>query len=83
MHTGHLDVSERKVGTMELMEMLRRVQQGMSVEGSYLYRRFGSGQTVPVTVENIDGEIFVRFSTSYYPVRLRDIPMDATFELIE
>ncbi len=65
---------------ISLMEMLRRVQQGMPVAGSYLYRQFDRDEPVHVTVEDIDGEIYVRFSTDGFPVGLRNIPIDATFE---
>lgn len=68
---------------ISLMEMLRRVQQGMPVEGSYLYKRFDQDEPVHVTIENIDGEMLVRFFVASYPVGLRNIPIDATFELIK
>ena len=56
------------------------IHQDVPVEGSYLYLRYDWDEPVPVTVENIDGEIFVRFFTNSYPVRFRDIPIDTTFE---
>ncbi len=68
---------------ISLMEMLRRVQQGMPVVGSYLYRRFDQDEPVHVTIDNIDGEVYVRFFIDRYPVSLRNIPIDATFELVE
>ncbi len=75
---------------ISLMEMLRRVQQGIPIEGSYLYKRIDKDEFVPVSVENIYGEMYVIYSIGWrspvrlrHPVRLRDILIDATFEPIE
>lgn len=55
----------------------------MPVEGAYLYKRFDQDNPVSATIENIDGEMYVRFFVDSYPVGLRNIPIDATFEPIE
>lgn len=68
---------------ISLMEMLRRVEQGMPVEGSYLYRWLDQNKPVSITIEDIDGEIYVRLFADTFPVGLRNIPIDATFEPIE
>ncbi len=68
---------------MNTREMHIMIHQNIPVEGSYLYLRYGWDEPVSVTVENIDGEIFVRFFPNSYPVRFRDIQIDATFERVD
>ena len=65
---------------MNTREMQIMIHQNIPVEGTYSYLRFDWDKPVPVTVEDIDGEMFVRFFSNSYLVRFGDIPIDTTFE---
>lgn len=81
---GHSGASERKLKTMaeRIFFDAMGILQGLSGEGPYLYTRPSWDTSIPVNVEYEENDLVVRFHATHYPVYLRDIPADATFELI-
>lgn len=67
---------------INVTEIIQRVQQGVFIEDHYLYSHPSLNKPVFVAVEAVEDEMYVRFFTEGRQIRLSEVPLDATFELI-